>query len=466
VRLLGANIGVNLECDHGQFINTNAIALNACGALFGGFCNLRNGFTAKGAVYFMDTTIGKSVDCSGGEFVNGSAVAFSADGTKVGGSMYMRNGFKAEGEVRIFGATIGRNLEFSAGQLINRNAIALTADGVNVGNCIYFTRSFKADGEVRLLGASIGGNLECDGAQFNGPSTSAGSYALHADAIKINGSVYLRMGFEANGKVGFTSAYVAHHFQWHHVKSPEKAAFDLRSAKVGTFCDEEKSWPNAGNLLLDGFVYDEIQHLAPTDAKTRIKWIKRQPRGQFLPQPYEQLAKVLQKMGHDDEVAKVMIEKNDDVAHRIAFFHPGRWLEFCFKLFVGYGYRPWRAFGWSLLIIAIGTLLFSFGDRVGIMTPIKENAYVLSGGRTQRLSENYPKFNSFIYSLEMFTPLLKLEMGEYWQPNANCGEQLKVRGILLPTNGSLLRDYLWFHIIFGWVLTTLWVGALTGLVKK
>jgi hypothetical protein len=28
------------------------------------------------------------------------------------------------------------------------------------------------------------------------------------------------------------------------------------------------------------------------------------------------------------------------------------------------------------------------------------------------------------------------------------------------------RMRLWFHIILGWVLTTLWAGGLTGLVKK
>jgi hypothetical protein len=110
--------------------------------------------------------------------------------------------------------------------------------------------------------------------------------------------------------------------------------------KVGTFWDEKTSWPKAGNLFLDGLVYDEIHHLAPLDAKSRINWLKRQPTGQFLPQPYEQLAGVLRKMGHEDEAANVMIEKNDDIARRIAFFHPGRWLQFFFKLFVGYGYRP------------------------------------------------------------------------------------------------------------------------------
>jgi hypothetical protein len=276
----------------------------------------------------------------------------------------------------------------------------------------------------------------------------------------------LNRGFEADGKLTFISASVARHIQWWGVKSPEKAIFDLRSTKVGTLWDEKKSWPQAGNLFINGFVYDEIHHFAPTDAKSRINWLQRQPPGQFLPQPYEQLAGVLRKMGHENEADKVMIEKNDDIARRITFFHPGRWLQFFFKLFVGYGYRPWRAFGWSLLIITIGTLLFSSGNRVGIMTPTKENAYVSRGDGTQRLSENYPKFNSFIYSLEMFTPLLKLEMGDYWQPNANRGEQLVMRGISLPTNGSLLRGYLWFHIILGWVLTTLWVGGLTGLVKK
>jgi hypothetical protein len=66
-------------------------------------------------------------------------------------------------------------------------------------------------------------------------------------------------------------------------------------------------------------------------------------------------------------------------------------------------------------------------------------------------------------------PLLKLGIGEHWVSNAHNGPILNV-GFLgylgFPrTGGRFLRYYLWFQIIAGWILTSLWVGGLTGLVK-
>ena len=455
VRFPSATIKRDFDCQGGQFSNAEEKALFADGIEIGGSVHLRNNFKAEGEVRFLGATIGRNMECDGGQFSNAEGKALFADGIEIGGSVHLRNNFKAEGEVRFPTANIGKDFNCDSGQFKT-----ITADGVNIGGACYL-RKVKAEGEVRFLGATIGRSMECDGGQFN----NTNSFALLADGIKINGSLLLRNGFEANGKLSFISAYVARHFQLRDANLPE-IILDLCSAKVGTFWDEEKSWPKAGNLLLNGFVYDEIHHFAPTDAKTRINWLKRQPISQFLPQPYEQLAGVLRKKGHEKEADKVMIEKNDNIAHRINLFHPMRWLQFFFKLFVGYGYRPWRAFRWSLIVILLGTILFSSGNQEGIMTPSKIDAYVLSSPGTQQLSENYPQFNSLIYSLEMFTPLLKLEMGNYWQPNANRGKRHIVREISLPTDGSFLRGYLWFHIILGWVLTTLWVGALTGLVKK
>jgi hypothetical protein len=74
-----------------------------------------------------------------------------------------------------------------------------------------------------------------------------------------------------------------------------------------------------------------------------------------------------------------------------------------------------------------------------------------------------------VYSVETFVPLLKLGVGEHWAPNANLGLPL-CTGVLVkigfPSNyGSLLRYYMWLHIILGWILGTLWIGGLTKLLK-
>jgi hypothetical protein len=155
-------------------------------------------------------------------------------------------------------------------------------------------------------------------------------------------------------------------------------------------------------------------------------------------------------------------------------------------LLVGYGYSPWHAFLISLLAIGIGARLFKSGYRHGLITPTDHNAYCneISETGQRQISETYPKFNAFIYSLETFVPLLNLAIGDYWIPNAKRGTELPVfRKLMLqpifgkrgaemrmgnkpaPTTGAVLRWYLWIHIIAGWVLTTLWVGGLTGLLK-
>jgi hypothetical protein len=62
-------------------------------------------------------------------------------------------------------------------------------------------------------------------------------------------------------------------------------------------------------------------------------------------------------------------------------------------------------------------------------------------------------------------PLVKLGVGEHWMPNASGGAKLRMYKFSRLTQGSLLRAYFWIHIIAGWILTTLWVGGLTGLIK-
>jgi hypothetical protein len=84
---------------------------------------------------------------------------------------------------------------------------------------------------------------------------------------------------------------------------------------------------------------------------------------------------------------------------------------------------------------------------------------------TNGLRETYPKFNAFIYSLETFVPLVKLEVGQYWIPNANRGVEFHIGKVVHFTTGGLLRAYFWLHILLGWIFTTIWVGGFTGLLK-
>jgi hypothetical protein len=86
----------------------------------------------------------------------------------------------------------------------------------------------------------------------------------------------------------------------------------------------------------------------------------------------------------------------------------------------------------------------------------------LAGGQ-QHVSENYVHLNPLVYSLDVFTPLIDLVQADYWLPSANRGYQFDL-GPLSITTGGLLRLYMWFHIIAGWVLSSLLFVGLTGTI--
>jgi hypothetical protein len=280
------------------------------------------------------------------------------------------------------------------------------------------------------------------------------------------------------------------------VASLETPILNLSFAKVKALENHANSWPRQDSLLLHGFVFDELSTEAARDAETQINWIHLQSRDLFLSQPYEQMAAVFRGMGLQEEAVKVMIEKNKaagpdaigrdwnaivkdaqagwqakDLRHwwkSLETALEALWDLFWFNFFgpfIGYGYRPWRALLLSLIVIVFGWWLFRRGYRRGLITPTGDMDYTVEKDGAHPLSDDHPKFNALVYSVETFVPLVKLGMGESWTPNGNREASASRRLRFPPKTGRWLRRYLWLHIIAGWVLTTLWVGGFTGLIK-
>jgi sRNA-binding regulator protein Hfq len=460
VHLGSATIGGHLDCNDGRFINKGADALSADRLKVEYDVFLNNSFKAEGEVRLLCATIGGNLECDGGQFINKGADALSADGLKVEYDVFLNNSFKAEGEVRLLDATIGGNLECDGGQFINKGADALSADGLNVKGVVFLNNGFKAQGEVRLLGAIIGGQLDCEKGQF----INKGADALSADVLKVEGDVFLHNGFKADGEVRLPGATITGDFVWTDVNSPEEVTLDLRYATIGTLLDDDDSWPEKGKLFMHGIVFNEIHNKAPSDAKNRIDWLRRQP--DYWPQPYEQLAAVLRKGGQDEDAKRILIAKNQDKARLTKLTFTEKCWYRVFGPIIGYGYRPWRALWIGLVIVLFGWLFFWAGDSVHIMTPTKEGADV-SGTISEKrnISPDYPKFCALVYSLDVFVPLVDLHQSSYWLPNANRDGELHLGKFSIPISGKAIRCYLWCEIIAGWILTSLLVVGLTGLVR-
>ena len=348
------------------------------------------------------------------------------DGLTVQSSLFLR-GIHAVGEIRLLGAMVGGSLDCSGGRFESPRGKALSADRLTTGGDVFLINGFRAVGEVRVLGARIGGDLACIGGSFENPE----GVALNADRADIRGGLF-----------------------WRQLQAPTTGRVSLAHATVGVLADDLESWPQPGALILNGFVYGAIAPDSTTDAEKRLDWLRRQDPQLFSPQPYEQLAKVLRQMGHDDDARKIaiarkqaLIARSGNRASRLAR-HLVLWP-------VGYGYRPARALWCLLALIAFGTLIFSGPVGGGVMLPAKlGEAQVTAYQTCAALPPGYPRFQPLVYAIDTALPIIDFHQEAWWLP-----DEAGVRGL-----GT--QVYLWLHIALGWLLTTLGIAAVTGIIKR
>ena len=82
--------------------------------------------------------------------------------------------------------------------------MALNANRLTVDGSVFCRDGFTANGEVSLIRANLAGVLEVDGATLNNP----GHVALEAERLTVNSSVFCRDGFTANGTVRLLGARI------------------------------------------------------------------------------------------------------------------------------------------------------------------------------------------------------------------------------------------------------------------
>ena len=241
-------------------------------------------------------------------------------------------------------------------------------------------------------------------------------------------------------------------------------------------------------------------------ARSRLQWLQRQLPSKFseggrpahfYTQPYVELAQVLHDEGDDAGRKDVLVAIEDGIREysnpRPMSWWPPKWVAWGFgwlwggflKYSVGYGYKPYYALGWIVAFVILGTFLFSWGHSAEVITQTEKDS-----------SRHYRPFNSFIYSLETFIPLVDLQQGKHWAPEpqrrgrsrkapllkplarvlASCikplGRVSIVKFLLKPRHqfgpnwGRQLRLYLWVHILAGWFFALMLVAAVSGLVHS
>jgi hypothetical protein len=444
-------------------------SINADAARIRGGFFLRNGFRAEGEVRLSGAQIGQ-LSCVNGKFINplrtgvaNSGNALTAEGVQVTSSVVLTDGFYAEGRVRLTGSQIGANLECTKGTFLSQGD-ALIAVRSAVKGAVLLYNGFRTNGTVNLDGAQIQGDLECQGAEIS---------LLQVNWAQIGG-IFNCAGSRFDG-VWADDTSVKGIFAWSSIKDAQQTKLNLVNTSLGALVDDAASWPAPGNLGLDGLVYGRISG-GPRDAASRLDWLARQK--EYSLQPYQQLAKVLKDAGDERGAKQVLVE----MERRQGVEWSAKPVRLLWST-VGYGYYPSRAFWGLVASSAFGWYIYRRARVAGTMTPTEKDAYE-GYKQNGRVPPHYTRFSPFVYSVETVFPLVKLGQASTWQPDPNIvsspkfkkwsagfvrwirGGNWRTRFKVWTLSPPFLRGITLILVLVGWLLATLFLVGVTGLIRK
>ncbi len=483
VNLAGATINGDFNCTAGKFSNPGDIALDAGGMYVRGNVYLTTNrdkgysteeaqrlFRVDGVTELSNARIGGDLHCAGGQFFlpakndNGRMNAIRARGLNVTGDVHFDrdrrdppNPFRSRGRVELTAAKIGGSLSCEGGEFagVAGEPLALDVGSAAIGHDVNLGHGFIADGVVCLEGASIGGKLACFKGQFSRKTcptskASGGTDVIRAGGLTVGGDASLAGHFGAEGKVDLSKAKIVGMLEIHDIDKPHLLELDLTSATAGTLRHPRDSWPGRGKLWIDGFTYDFLHAQGATSGRDLLEWIGL--RQEFSGRPYDQLAAVLRKAGREDEAKKVLIRKEIQKWEEViseGSYSPWDWLWYRWLgRIIDFGYNPLNAFWYAVTFIALGWIIFGLANRAGVFE------FEPRFGQDPRNRH----FRPLIYSIDLFTPVISLYTRENWS----------LRTERRQGDGPLFHAYqvYWIaHIVLGWVVTSLLVAGILGLIR-
>lgn len=390
---------------------------------------------------------------------------------RVGGAVLFNNA-QFDGEANLEGIDLCDRLNCSGTHFRNSEGRALRLDGSQIAENADFSR-LVATGSTELNNAQIGGHLKLNNATFEKPLGTA----LSVTHSKIKREFVLwSTGFTLSGKM------------------------DVTATSVGSLKDNLALWPNRGDLKLDGFRYQRIE--GSIRAKERLPWLTKGDtwHRQFFPQPYKQLAKVLDDMGHESDAREVLYtlsrklseQRCTELRREIAEVRqsaPRMGLAIAKRLLlsgehlsgallrwvVGYGYKPFRSLAALTGLIAacwimtIGT--WHAGDFAPNSSIVLASPEWAAYNTADKIPEppnpaghwsdhtipgrDWESFHSLAYAADVVIPIIDFGQTEAWAPS-------KERGWW----GTSLWWLRWIFTTAGWIVTALGAAALTGIIRR
>jgi hypothetical protein len=335
---------------------------------------------------------------------------FDGGGLRVDG-FFSLSGSRIEGEVRLIRGYVTGGFRLNGVHIHNPGGYALFAGGLTV-DVGAFIRDSEITGGIRLTGARMTGGLFMEGTRLHDSS----GFALDGENMIVQDRMECSAGFVCDGQVRLRGARIdgTLSFDQGVLRAPGKRVLHLSHARVeelilipsepiqgevtlgysriNVILDRPALWPE--RLRLNGLVYETLRGEA--DERQRFDWISRDPQG-FRPQPYEQLATWLRQIGREDLARRCQLAKQR--ARRRNLNPISRTWSVLLDWTVGYGYRPWISGLWLVLLVALGTVVFSLHHPLTIRQP-----------------DERPHFHAFVYTLDLMLPLETFGQRSAWDP--------------------------------------------------
>lgn len=352
-------------------------------------------------------------------------------------------------------------------------------------------------GNAALLACRFKNAMHANGTEFTKNLSLKNSYlpALSATSAKIGEQLNCEgTTFETTNRkaLDLQGAEVTSGFIFRDIKAIT-GQIDLTAAHVGVLVDDPESRDKVTDLILDGFTYDRISgNTSATDFKTRKDWLEKGDHfdGKFFPQPYTQLAKVLQDMGHERDAREVRIALAGKLRHTFCKDRSvtpngdvkrgllSAWRDITNSLYwiwhmlslllTGHGYKPIRA-AWALtILIAASWWISDKAWQAGDFAPNSAVILVSADWDKHKTSphpakawedtiagKDWESFSPLAYAADIVIPIVDFGQTQAWSPSTNRGPW-----------GKKLWWMRWAFTAFGWIISALGAAAITGVIWR
>jgi hypothetical protein len=376
------------------------------GAEIGGLL-LLHGSTFGGPLEMQSIKVGKAISAGPNQITNDSVSPRSArckspefaqgilgDGAQVQGDLTIQ-GARLLGPLELRGAQVIGTLQLGDGARFEK-PVDLTF--ARVGSNLDLTRG--AFGSVDLTGTVIGAELRLATSIGDRPTISSlvvrnvVAKALQdipevwPNKVELEGFTYAQLGgFRSNSTLAIPSDPCMAALADRVGQANAPATSTVKPPPMRGIC----GWLRevTGNDSESDSGARRTSAIENRDACEFVDWLGKQDA--YSPQPYAQLASVLQRSGQPEKARWVQFEGKYRERSEASWL---RWLGLSIEmLLTGFGLYPWIAGGWALLLIVVGTVLLRHDSCPHL--------------------EHFTLSDRIVYSIDMLLPVVELKKGNY-----------------------------------------------------